>query len=165
MPALGFPLGAGIGTGASSSGGAITPPVASVYLTSSLEPTPQDFGSDILVFSDLDESMTPVADGRVLGEAIGRRFITDRGTMPFHEDSYGRDVRLWLNEAMTVERLFEMKSQMEQEARGDERVLGASIELSFNPRENSLTARTALETEEGPYEFTLIVSQLDVKLL
>ena len=165
MAALGFPLGQPLGGSGLVPGAGVQPTVSSVHLVSGLVATPQDFGGDILVFSDLDESMTPVFDGRVLGEAIAKRFLTQRGTLPFHEDSYGRDIRDDLNEAMTTERLFSIKAELEAEARADERVLDASIKLSFDAARGEMTIDVELQTEQGPYSLTILVSQLTVQLL
>ena len=164
MPALGFPLGMPIGGSTLTPGAVITPTTPNALLSSFLTPTGQDFGADVLVFPGLDESMTPVADGRVLGEAIARRFLTPKGSLPFHPD-YGIDIRDYLNDAMTRTRLFAIKAEMEIEARGDERVNEANIDVSFDAVTKALTAKISLVTEEGPYSLTLLVSQLSIQIL
>lgn len=161
MSVFGFPFGTPFGSDVSVT--PIVPPVIE-SLTSSLVPVQQNFGQDILVFNDVDSSFSPVSDGRVLGEALGKRFTTRRGTMPFHDD-FGMDVRDWLNEAMTQDQLFRLKAAMEAEAVKDERVLGADIRLAFDSKQSSLTAKVEAQTSTGPYKLTLRVTDLTTELI
>lgn len=163
MTVFGFPFASPFGANSASPNPGVGAATATA-LVSTLQPRRQDFGQDILVFPDLDASMTPTNDARVLGEAIGRRYITQRGTLPFHDD-YGMDLRGYLNSEVTPDLLFQMQAEMEAEALKDERVFGANVAATFDPGTQAFTADVGLDTALGPYTMTVRVTQLTVELL
>jgi hypothetical protein len=128
-----------------------------------LPQNPIDYGLDILVFTDLDDSMTPVGDSRVLSEAIARRFLTPRGHLAFHPD-YGLDLRGYLNDSIDDDFLLTLKADMEMEANQDERVESAKATVSYDEATKTLTAKVELESAVGPFSFTLEVSELTSRL-
>lgn len=123
-----------------------------------------DFGSDILVFPDLDETMEPRTGAVVLGDALARRLTTPRGSLPFHPN-YGFDLREYLNSEMTDEELFRCKADSELEVEKDERVLNADSSVSFDPSSETLTLVVRVEAEAGPFKLTIAASQATVSIL
>ncbi len=124
----------------------------------------QDFGQDFATFPDLSGGMALLKGGRVLSEALLRRFSTNRGELPFHPD-FGFNLRDFLGEGLTDEQLFYLKASMEAEAEKDERIDQAVVDLTFNRSTQALTARMRLLTAVGPYSLTLLVTQLRTELL
>lgn len=139
------------------------PAAPTVRFESSLS-TSSDYGTDVLVFPGMDPDLNLSSGGRVLAEAIARRLTTPRGSLPFHEE-YGLDVRSYLNETMTSDALYRLKTAIERECEADERVESASVALTFTPAAHRLAVRIELVTAQGPFRFTLSVSQVTVELL
>lgn len=149
---------------AAPSGSPGTAVAAQFTYTSQVSAGDEDFGSDILVFEDLDGTMTPVSDKRVLAEAIARRFLTQRGSLPFHPD-YGSDVRDYISEGIDLDVLQRIKISCESEAEKEERVESATCTVTFDPPTFTLSILTSLTTAVGPFAFTLNVSKLSATLL
>jgi hypothetical protein len=139
--------------------------VSSVAVTPTVDfSAPGDFGSDFSTFPDLAAGMSLITGRRVLGEAILRRFVTQRGSLRFHPE-YGFDLRELLCAGMTDRQLHYLKAGIEQEAEKDERVERASAVLTYDGGTSALSVQLELETTEGPYSLTLLVTQLDIALL
>jgi hypothetical protein len=133
-----------------------TPPYVN-YSADQLTVTQLDFGSDVLVFPDLDETLTLVHDKRVLVEALARRFVTERGQLPFHEN-YGFDLRRLLNAPIRTSELAAIKTGVEDQCEDDERVLAAECAPEFNAATKTLRIPVEVETADGPFAFVLSVS-------
>jgi hypothetical protein len=140
------------------------PAVSSVQFQSTLGTSSIDYGSDVLTFPGVDPNLTLSKGGRVLAEALARRLSTPRGSLPFHED-YGLDLRSFLNEAVTSDSLYRLKSAVERECEADERVESASVSLDYNAQTRRLRVRIEATTAQGPFRLTLAVSQVTVELL
>lgn len=123
-----------------------------------------DFGTDILVFDDLDETMEPRGGPQVLLQALGKRFTTRRGQLPFHKN-YGRDLRDYLNETVTDDLLFRAKADVELEAEADERVLSADAQVQYRPSEEKMLVALVVQTATGPYRLVMSVTRLGVELI
>ncbi len=136
-----------------------------VKFVNQLAPNQLDFGNDIMVFPDLDPSMSLVADGRVVAQTFAKNITTPRGSLSFHPDRC-IDIRDFLNEQVTRETLFRIKAACEAEAEADERVNSANVTVSFIRETGVLRLGVALElTEGGPFSFTTLISQDLVQLL
>jgi phage baseplate assembly protein W len=122
-------------------------------------------GSDVLALPNLDQSMTPVSDSRVVSEAVARRFLTPRGALTFHPD-YGYDLRANLNDDIDDAALYRIKSELEMEAGQEERVAQATAEVSYDARTQALTTNMSGLIASGvQFKFTLSVTQLTDTLL
>jgi phage baseplate assembly protein W len=126
--------------------------------------TSTSLGSDVLVFPGLDETFTLVSDSRVLTEALARRLCTPRGTLPFHPD-YGLDLRQYLNQSMTADALYRLKTAAERECEQDERVGSADAVVTYTPSSSSLKVSLTINTAAGPFRLVLSVTQVSVDLL
>lgn len=138
-------------------------PIAS-YVPASYEESTVDFGEDVSVFPTLSGSLALVSGRRVLGEALLKRFTTRRGQLPFHPD-YGFYVQDYLHDGVTAEQLYFLKASIEAEAEKDERVDLANAILTFNQAEQKLTVQLEVQTQEGPFRFTLSITELTTALL
>jgi hypothetical protein len=119
-----------------------------------------DFGTDISCVTDLDPSLSVVSGRRLLAEAIARRWITVPGGL-FYDAEYGGGLLLYLSGEM--QSVDAIGAQLENEALKDERVLGAQVTVTFGGE--TLRVRALLSDAQGPFPFTLLVSQLSVELL
>lgn len=140
------------------------PSASSVRFESALVASAVDYGSDVLVFPGVDPNLTLSSGGRVLAEALARRLSTPRGSLPFHED-YGLDLRSYLNESVTSDVLYRLKSAIQRECEADERVESASVGLEYDASARRLRVRIEAVTAQGPFRLTLSVSQVTVELL
>jgi phage baseplate assembly protein W len=159
------------GMGIAPSGGGGGPPASptpappsTVRFSSLLGADQADFGSDVSTFPGLDPSFQLQTGSRVLMEALARRLMTPRGTLPFAED-YGTDVRAWLSEGIEGADLDDLKAAVEQELLKDERVDDVQVVVEWVPQEERLTIRAAVDTAEGPFRLVLGVTELTVALL
>jgi phage baseplate assembly protein W len=123
-----------------------------------------DFGTDVLCFPGLDETFSLASGGRVVAEALARRLSTPRGSLPFHPD-YGLDVRAWLNDAISQDLLYRLKASAERECEQDERVEAVEVAVTYVQATQALRLRVTATTAQGPFRFTLSVSQVSIDLL
>lgn len=123
-----------------------------------------DFGSDVRVFPIFDETMALQRGPRIVAEAVARRWLTQKGTLPFHEDD-GVDVRAYLNEAFTQSTRVQLATALQAEALKDERVQSIALTLDFNEALSALTIKGVLTLSTGPFRLVLKVTQLTEELL
>lgn len=119
-----------------------------------------DLGSDFSGASDISPALTVTSGRRGLIEAIARRFITPRGAL-FYDDSYGFDLRQFLNGVAAAP--GQIAAGCVDEAEKDERVEQASAEATFIG--NTLTVKLGIADANGPFSFVLKVSQVTVEIL
>jgi phage baseplate assembly protein W len=111
---------------------------------------------------DLGDRFVLKSGNANLAEAIARRLMTPRGGL-FYDQTYGIDLRAFLNEAITDARLRQIESEAAAEATKDPRVEGATATAALvNDR---LTLSLELETGAGPFPLVLAVSDLTVEIL
>jgi hypothetical protein len=156
----------GLGLGSSTFTGELPPPVP---VTVNFGPDSQalgevDFGTDVLTFPDLDETLSPARGFRVLAEAICRRLVTPRGQMLF-EPNYGFDVRSFLNAPIRMPELAAIKAGVEDQCEADERAVSAECSPEFNPQTGILKLPISVETAEGPFQLVALVNNLNLTLL
>src|SRR5574337_487746 len=106
-----------------------------------------DFGQDVSTFPDLDPSFSALTGPRVVAEAIARRLSTPRGSLPFYPD-YGIDVRDWVNESITRDRLAQFRRALEAEVVKDERVDSADSAIAFNTQTGEMQLSIILTTAD-----------------
>lgn len=123
-----------------------------------------DFGTDISTARGLDPMFSLIAGPRVLGEAIARIYSEPQGSDTWHPER-GRDLRRYLNEAMTPELLAQVQAEAEDGAELDERVASASVSASFNEAAGVLTLAVQVRASDGPFFFVFSLSEEGVALL
>jgi hypothetical protein len=121
-------------------------------------------GSDWLALNDLDVYGQVVSGLACLGQDLLHRFTTPRGGL-FYDLSYGKDLRVYLEESLTPERIAAIPSEVSQEAEKDERVQSATTTVSYNAITEKLTISITCTTAAGPFTLILEVSKLTVELL
>jgi hypothetical protein len=128
------------------------------------------FGTDMKAFApgstgpDLDPTFSLINGAEVVGDAVARRLVTPRGSL-LHDPDYGFDLRGMLNARMTPQQLAYIRNGVEKESTKDERVLSAKVQMSFSMSLQRLKVKVSLETKNGPFSLTLLVSDVSVELL
>jgi phage baseplate assembly protein W len=116
-----------------------------------------DFGLDVSTFPDLDPNFTSISGTRVVAESLARRLTTPRGALPFFPD-YGTDVRSWLNESVTQDRIATWQRAIEAECLKEERVLSAKASVLFDFQAQNLAVTVSAVTADGPFKLNLSVN-------
>lgn len=124
---------------------------------------PEGFGIDLKILPDLDPIPKLQGGRRNLAEALAKRLTTPRGGL-FYDPSYGKDIRLLLNETLTEARLRQEEAEIEAEIEKDERIESASATLTVVNQER-LKVKIECQTRAGPFALVLAVSAVTVELL
>lgn len=112
------------------------------------------------------DPMFTLVSGRVaLAQALARRLTTKHGTLEWINDNpeYGHDVREYLGEDVGPRAEFVIASRVQAECLKDERVRAAQVTPTLAAGRLSLAVR--ITDAEGPFRFTLAVSDVSVELL
>lgn len=123
-----------------------------------------DYGTDVRVFPDVDPTLALTSSKSIIVDALARRLLTPSGSLPFHPD-YGLDLRQWLNEGMTQDKIFQIKASVQSELLKDERVASVNALVTFDFATSTLTLQVEVESAVGPFKFTLGVSAVTIDLL
>lgn len=123
-----------------------------------------DFGSDVSTFPGLDPDFVLRTGTSVLGQVVARIYMTPQGSDRWHRD-WGRDLRRYLNEPMTTEKLAQLQSEAEEGAELDERILEASATATFNEPASTVLLSVRVTTNVGPFLFTFSLDEAGVALL
>lgn len=123
-----------------------------------------DFGTDIATpgLFDIDPYFTFSTGAEGLGEALGRRLVTPRGSLE-GDAAYGYDVRVFLNDDDPNPDAIALG--VADELVKDERVQSASAVVTFDSLAGSLTIVADVLTAGGPFRLTLDVSAVSVAVL
>ncbi len=124
-----------------------------------------DYGTDISTFPDLDPNFTVKSGPAVVAEAVARRLMTPNGGGLFYDESYGFDLRSYLNGALTTKTQSYVSSVVEQQALLDERVVDASANVTLNSATGKLRVDLNIETGDGPFELVLAISAVGIEIL
>lgn len=121
-----------------------------------------DYGRDLAGVADLSFALPEVIDSRLgVAQSIARRLQTD---VLFYDPEYGYDLRRLLSAAAVPELGGQVEHRVEQEALKDERVRRARARVTRFAE--TLDVRLQIATyDEGSFELTLGVSELDVTVL
>lgn len=128
------------------------------------------YGSDLSTFSGsgnsigLDPLGTPITGPRVVLEAVARRLMTPRGSLPGFPQ-YGFDLMGLLGKRLTPVAKKRIEADIVAECEADERVLKATIVEFVETSKDQYRLRIALQLTEGPFALVLSVSQVTVELL
>jgi hypothetical protein len=122
-----------------------------------------DYGIDIHTpgAMDLDPAFSLVSGLQGLGEALARRFVTARGSLP-GDAAYGHDLRAYLNHENPPLHTIEAAAVEQMEL--DERVSSAVARATFAADILAITA-TGVARGIGPFRLVLEISAVTVALL
>jgi hypothetical protein len=123
-----------------------------------------DFGTDVSVEPDFDETWTPISGPQVLAERLVRRLTTPRGTLPFWPDE-GTDIREFVRDTIDQSVLFTLRQTLVNECEKDEQVSSADATASYNESTSTITAAVSVDAGDGPFRLVLSISALSVDLL
>jgi len=125
-----------------------------------------NLGTDIGTFAELDVELS----GReLLATDIAWRFITDEGSY-FGDRKYGYNIRQFLNEEISAQRLVAIQGRCAIEALKDDRVKSATVQVALtniDGTKRKLTVTVNLVDADGPFQFIVAVEsdKFTVKLL
>lgn len=125
---------------------------------------PKGLGVDWLGMNDLDFSGELVEGILCLAQDVVHRLSTPRGGL-FYDETWGLDLRAYLEEGLTAQRLAAIPSEVSSEVEKDERVKAATVTASFNQPAELLVITIALQTALGPFTLVLAIDKLNVTLL
>jgi hypothetical protein len=120
-----------------------------------------DLGKSILGILDIDADLSFGEGNLALAHDIARRLVTEPGGLT-DSPGYGYGLQLLLSstvDAPSVER------RIAEQCLQDERVRDVEVSVTQDEAEKTITVGISLQTADGPFEFTLAVSQLSVELL
>jgi hypothetical protein len=123
------------------------------------------FGVDLSCVTDLTEDMAEVDPftARGIAEAIARRLITPRGSLP-DDLGYGLDVRGYCNRATTARELNELRGQVVNEVAADDRVSSATVDVVVAGK--GLSVKVMITPEDPSLKpFTLTLAVTDASAL
>jgi hypothetical protein len=124
-----------------------------------------DFGTDVDGIYDCSSDFHLASGPRNLGNALGRRLITERGALGDDDPEYGTNVRRYLNAEMDATTTAALHSDVIAECEKDERVKSASCDSSFVFETRTLTLSILAQTATGVFRFVIALSDLTVSLL
>ena len=131
---------------------------------STIEEDPEGFGIDFDSLTDFPANFAIVSGKPNLANAIGRRLITKRGSLP-NEPDYGFSLLEKINGDFTPAELRILEGEIRAECRKDERVQDADITVAFDTANERMSIGIVLETEDNDsVEFTLIIGIADLTI-
>jgi hypothetical protein len=125
---------------------------------------PVDLGTDVSSYPDYDPMGTLVSGTVALCQRIARRLTNPRGAWSWAPNEC-TDVRAYLNDAITPDRLAAMKNDIEREALREEAVQTANADVSFNAQSMNLTIHLTGTTANGPFNFVLQATSVSLAIL
>ncbi len=139
---------------------AVQPPFGTGPTTAG-DGTSPNFGADVSTWPDLDGSFALITGKRVVAEAALRRLMTPRGAL-VGAPNYGLDLRGWVNASYTPAQLGRLQADIAAECEKDERVRSADVTVTADTTTMSLTVQVALDTNDGPFGMTLLVTAVSI---
>ena len=119
---------------------------------------------DIDCSTDLSPGMGLVEDSTAIKQAIVRRLMTQRGGL-WYSEAYGFDIRRMLNAPMTKKTVWKIQAAIYAQAMADERVKVARCIVEWIYQTSTLRVNLALQTDLGPVNMTMEISDLTIALL
>jgi len=130
-----------------------------------------DLGTDVSTYVenedgelDLDPLFREIEGPVVVAESVGRGFETEPGELPWSEED-GADIGQLLNADLSRAELLAVATELEADARRDERVESIAVEHTFDEATNTLTISADGTTADGPFRLVLAHDELSVKVL
>lgn len=117
-------------------------------------------GSDFSGVDDLDPAMREVSGRLALAQAYARRLNTPRGALPDWPE-YGFDLVGAIGTAMTDDQI---KQKLQEQAMLEEEVEDISTSIERTPEGGAIVS-VRLFDGDGPFEFTVNISDLDIKAI
>jgi len=134
-----------------------------------------NYGTDISTFAapsnavGLDPLMPLISGSRVVLEAVARRYMTPRGSLPQgparNVSEYGYDLMSLVAKRMTQVAILRAKADIEAEAEKEAGVLKATLVEFLETSSNVYRVRITIELATGPFPLVLSVSAVTVAIL
>jgi hypothetical protein len=146
--------------------------LAAEVSTLGLEVTPPSgdlgYGTDLSCTTDLafDFSEVDARSRAAIVEQLVRMYITARGSL-IDDASWGMDVRLYLNHAMTPRDIIDLQTAMAAQAKRDDRISDAVVTLTYTEgvmRMRGTVILNPVDPSLGPFEAVLAITSAEVAL-
>lgn len=129
---------------------------------------PLGYGTDLSCTTDFafDFSEVDAQSRQAIVEQLVRMYITARGTL-IDDPSWGLDVRLYLNHAMTPRDIVDLQNAMAAQAKRDDRINDATVTCTYTEATKRMRATVIIDPVDpslGPFEAILSVTSADVVL-
>jgi hypothetical protein len=112
---------------------------------------------------DLSSPSYMASGNLCVAEAILRRWTTTAGEL-IDDPNYGRNVTSLISSDLSPQQIAYEQLQLAAEAQKDERVLSATVTLTFGFQSGSLTVNASILTAAGPFQFVASVSAIETTL-
>ena len=116
-----------------------------------------DLGTDVDCLDDLSPSFALIDGVTAVAQAIARRLQTPQGSL-FYDLEYGFDLGQYVNADVDSSVVAEIKAGVEAEARKDERVSGATANVSYDSSSETLTVTLRCSSANGPFRLTASIA-------
>lgn len=126
--------------------------------------TTVDYGTDLSCLTDLTPLCGETSGMTLFLQSLARRVTTRRGSV-IDDANYGLDVRDYLQDELSAEKLAMISSEVGSELIKDERVLTAVCTTTFNQTTKALTLSITGDGSLGPFLLVLSVSSVTVQIL
>lgn len=124
-----------------------------------------EYGRCIGVTDDLPARWKYITGARAVGEAVYRRWSTERGELPYDLD-YGTDARDLIGETVRPGWDAEWAAALSLEAKKDERVEACDVSITYDASSSTAIITAVLTLSEGPtFRLVVAVTELTVALL
>ncbi len=134
-------------------------------------PTAPNYGTDLSVtpnangILDIQPTLQYATGINVLVQSLICRQMCVRGTV-IDAPNEGMDLRTYIRQGLTQEKLADLPSVVQKELLRDQRVKAVTVSGNYNTAENSLTLNEVITPVTGsPFSLTLAVSAVTVTLL
>jgi len=124
-----------------------------------------DYGFDFSATTDLDPMLRLVTGEELMGEICIRRLFARPGSLLSNPVDNTLDARDFLSQSITQRDLPRIGGQCAAALTGDQRIFSANVSATFDPSLMILTLDIAGNGAQGPFNLTLVVSQVTVELL
>lgn len=124
------------------------------------------YGTDLSCTMDLafDFSEVNAQSRAAIVESLVRMYITQRGSL-IDDKTWGLDVRMYLNHAMTPRDIADLQNAMAAQAKRDDRISDATVTLTYIEGTKRMRGTVILDPVDpslGPFEAVIAVTSADV---
>jgi phage baseplate assembly protein W len=125
----------------------------------------QDLGTDVDARSGVPLRWSLVSGRANLANALARRFITARGSLP-DDPEYGADLRDYLSSGLTPAGLSQLRGTIVAQAAAEKRIQSVdSVDFAFNQSSSALAVALGLSDAQGPFDLILAITAVTVDIL
>jgi len=130
-----------------------------------------DYGVDVSTYVendegelDLDPTGAEISGARVVAESVARGWETEPGGLPWAIEE-GADIGRYLNADISAAEVLAISSELEEDARRDERVASIAVAATFDQAAQTLAISGDGLTADGPFRLLLSPDDLTIEAI